>query len=593
MADLLQRFLPRTEFSSYEDFYDNYAVNYPDDFNFGFDVVDAWAELEPDKLALWWIDDCGGEIKYTFDDIKRLSNKAANFFTRIGIGKGDFVMLLLKQRSEYWICAAALHKIGAVLIPATTQLTVKDIVYRNNAAGIRAIIAIASDSRLMGDVALAREGSPTLKHIICVGGMYAGAAADADGGATGAAGGAATSGASAGSSAAAASAVAAGVFLDFGAELQKEPDVFARPAGESATRATDNFLMYFTSGTTGMPKMVMHDYSYPLGHITTAKYWQRACDGALHLTVSDSGWAKFGWGKIYGQWICGAAIFAYDMDRFSPLKMLEVMRDYPITTYCAPPTMYRFMIQEDVRAYDLSSIKHYTTAGEPLNPEVYNQWKAMTGLGIVEGFGQSESSVLLANFQWFDSKPGSMGKPSPLYDIAIVDEDFNVCDEGIEGRIMVRGVDRYSPPGLFNCYYKDDEHNREAFSCGYYNTGDVAWMDSDGYYWFVGRNDDIIKSSGYRIGPFEVESALLEHDAVVECAVTAAPDPIRGLAVKATVVLARGYTAGDELVRELQNHVKRVTAPYKYPRIIEFVDELPKTIGGKIKRGDIRAHDSK
>jgi acetyl-CoA synthetase len=556
MKNILDRYLPRTEFSSYKDFIENYAVNAPDDFNFGFDVADAWAESEPEKLALWWIDDKGGELKYTFSDVKRLSNKAANFFTEIGVKKGDSVMLILKQRHEYWICATALHKLGAVVIPAASQVTRKDIIYRNNAADVSVIVTITSDARLFDEIRQSLKDSPTVKNVVCVGDQNAG-------------------------------------FTDFHKGMEKCSDVFERPSGESATRIGDRFLIYFTSGTTGMPKMVLHDHSYPLGHITTAKYWQHACDGALHLTaLSDSGWAKFGWGKIYGQWLCGAAIFSYDVDRFSPVRMLEVMRDYPITTYCAGPTMYRFMIQEDVRSYDLSSIKRFTAAGEPLNPEVYNQWKAMTGLGIIEGFGLSESSVLLANFDWFEPKPGSMGRPSPLYKIAIVDDEYNDCDEGIEGQVVVRGVDDYMPPGLFKKYYRDEALNRESFKNGCYNTGDVAWMDSDGHYWFVGRADDIIKSSGYRIGPFEVESALLEHDAVVECAVTGSPDPIRGQIIKATIVLAKGYTAGDELIKELQNHVKRVTAPYKYPRIIEFIDELPKTIGGKIKRNELRARNN-
>ncbi|MDR3121737.1 MAG: AMP-binding protein [Clostridiales bacterium] len=583
---MLERFLRRVEFSSYEDFIANYKLDVPEGFNFGFDVVDAWAEAAPKKRALLWCDDHGGEADFTFSDIRALSNRTANFFARIGIKKGDFVMLILKQRYEYWICAVALHKLGAVVIPATSQLTKKDIAYRNNAAGVSAIVALA-DAELLANIRAALPESPTVRHVVCV---DADTANNADAAAASAA---VSATAAAPASASAAADPIAGDFLDFHAEIAKCPDTFARPEGDAANKVSDFFLMYFTSGTTGMPKMVMHDYSYPLGHITTAKYWQRVVDGGLHLTISDSGWAKFGWGKIYGQWIAGAAIFAYDMDRFVPGRMLEVMQKYPIATFCAPPTMYRFMIQEDVRAYDLSSIVRYSTAGEPLNPEVFNQWKAMTGLGIIEGFGQSESSVLLANFEWFPPKPGSMGKPSPLYDIAIVNEDFEVCEEGIEGRIVVRGVDRYVPPGLFQFYYKDEALTAEAWKNGCYNTGDVAWMDSDGYYWFVGRNDDIIKCSGYRIGPFEVESALLEHAAVVECAVTAAPDPIRGQIVKATVVLARNYTASEGLVKELQDHVKKVTAPYKYPRLVEFVDELPKTIGGKIKRGEIRAENQK
>ena len=551
MASILERFLPRTEFSSYEDFIENYKVNVPADFNFGYDVVDAWAELEPGKLALWRIDDHGGEKKYTFGEMKRVSNKAANFFAGLGVKKGDSVMLTLKQCHEYWPCVTALHKIGAVVIPAVSQLTHKDIIYRNNAAGVSAIITFSGDKRLLEEIRLSLAESPTVRHVICVGEQDFG-------------------------------------YLDFYGGIEGQPDTFPRPAGAAATSAGDHFMIYFTSGTTGMPKMAMHDFTYPLGHITTAKYWQRVQNGKLHLTSSDSGWAKFSWGKIYGQWICGAAIFAYDFDRFSPVRMLEVMQNYPIATYCSPPTQYRFMIQEDVQAYDLSSIEHFTTAGEPLNPEVFNKWKSVTGKEIVEGFGQSESSVLLANYKWFSPKPGSMGRPAPLYDMGIVDDDGNACDEGIEGHVVVRGLDRRWPTGLFRYYYNDEALNREAFRNGCYYTGDVAWVDSDGHYWFVGRSDDMIKSSGYRIGPFEVESALIEHKAVVECAVTGAPDPIRGLVVKATIVLARGYEASDALAKELQDHVKKVTAPYKYPRIIEFVDELPKTISGKIKRREIR-----
>jgi acetyl-CoA synthetase len=555
---MLERFLPKREFSSYEDFKENYQITVPPDFNFGFDVVDAWA-ADPDRQALFWVDGNGGEQVFTFARLQALSNQAANFFTDLGVGKGDFVMLILKQRYEYWICAVALHKIGAVVIPATVQLTKKDIIYRNNAAGVSAVVTLA-DPALLAALQEAAPESPTLRHIVVVGQPQCGPLPQ-DG----------------------------PLLWDFTDQVAARAPHFPRPA--SPTAAGDPFLLYFTSGTTGMPKMVLHNCAYPLGHITTAKYWQRVEDGGLHLTVSDSGWAKFGWGKIYGQWLAGSAVFAYDMDRFQPKAMLSVMERYPITTFCAPPTMYRFMIQEDVKSYDLSSITHYATAGEPLNPEVYNQWKALTGLGILEGFGQSETSVLLANFPGCPPKPGSMGKPAPLYDIAIVDEALRPCDEGIEGHIVVRGVDRYVPPGLFVEYYKDPDLTARVWHDGCYDTGDVAWMDSDGYYWFVGRDDDIIKCSGYRIGPFEVESALLEHPAVVECAVTAAPDPLRGQVVKATVVLARGFKPDAALTKALQDHVKKVTAPYKYPRIVEFAAELPKTIGGKIRRGQIREAD--
>ena len=350
-------------------------------------------------------------------------------------------------------------------------------------------------------------------------------------------------------------------------------------------------LVYFTSGTTGMPKMVQHNFAYPLGHIITAKYWQRVEENRLHMSVSDSGWAKFGWGKIYGQWICGAVVFAYDMDKFVPLHLLEKITQYKVTTFCAPPTMFRFMLQEDVTKFDLSCIHHCCIAGEPLNPEVFKKWYNLTGLELCEGFGQSEGPVLIANFQWFKPIPGSTGKPSPLFDIQLIDSDGNVCEDGDEGTIAIMDVKHNPPTGLFTGYFKNPEMTEEKLGGAYYDTGDVAWRDSKGYYWFVGRNDDVIKCSGYRIGPFEVESAMLEHPAVVECAITGAPDPIRGQVVKATVVLAEGYEGTPALTKELQNHVKHVTAPYKYPRVIEYVEELPKTLGGKIKRAQIRRAD--
>ncbi len=550
---LLDRFLPRIEFDSYEDFKKNYRVNVPENFNFGFDIVDAWAEQEPEKRALVWCDDHGGEKEFTFTDIKRLSNKAANFLKDLGIGKGDVVMLILRRRWEYWVCATALHKLGATLIPGSLQLTKKDIVYRANAANIKAIICV-NDDFVIDQVESAWDETPNLKNRIMV-------VDKRDG------------------------------WLCFEDEIEKYSDVFERPTGEDATKIDDIMLVYFTSGTTGMPKMVQHNFAYPLGHIVTAKYWQQVQENKLHMSVSDSGWAKFGWGKIYGQWICGAVIFAYDMDKFIPLKLLEKITEHKVTTFCAPPTMFRFMLQEDVTKFDLSCIEHCCIAGEPLNPEVFKKWYEVTGLKLCEGFGQSESSVILANFQWFDPIPGSMGKPSPLYDIQLVDADDNPCEDGDEGSVVVMDVAHNPPVGLFTGYYKDEDLTCANLGGKYYDTGDIAWRDSNGYYWFVGRNDDVIKCSGYRIGPFEVESALIEHPAVVECAITAAPDPIRGQVVKATVVLANGYEGSDTLVKELQDYVKKVTAPYKYPRIIEFVDELPKTLGGKIKRAEIRKKD--
>ncbi|MDD6489265.1 MAG: AMP-binding protein [Clostridia bacterium] len=550
---LLDRFLPRIEFDSYEDFKQNYKVNVPENFNFGFDIVDEWAKQDENKKALVWCNDHDEEKIFTFKDISRLSNKAANYFKSIGIKKGSVVMLILRRRWEYWICAVALHKIGAVVIPGTLQLTKKDIVYRANAAKACAIVCV-HDNFVIEQVEKSMPEIPDVKHRIIVGEKQEG-------------------------------------WDFFEDEIEKFSDVFDRPTGDEATKWNDIMLVYFTSGTTGMPKMVQHNFAHPLGHIVTAKYWQRVQEDKLHMSVTDSGWAKFGWGKIYGQWICGAVIFAYDMDKFVPAKLLEKMEHYKLTTFCAPPTMYRFMLLEDVASYDLSSIQHWATAGEPLNPEVNSKWFKLTGHNIYQGFGQSEGSVLLADFQWDDIKIGSTGKPSPLYDIQLLDNDGNPVKDGEEGSICVMDVKNNPPVGLFTGYYLNPEMTNEKLLGKYYNTCDMAWRDKDGYYWFVGRNDDVIKCSGYRIGPFEVESALLEHDAVVECAITGTPDPVRGQVVKATIVLKKGYEPSEALKKELQEHVKKSTAPYKYPRVIEFVDELPKTVGGKIKRAQIRHAD--
>lgn len=550
---LLDRFLPRIEFDSYEDFKKNYKVNVPENFNFGFDIVDEWAKQDENKKALVWCNDHDEEKIFTFKDISRLSNKAANYFKSIGIKKGSVVMLILRRRWEYWVCAVALHKIGAVVIPGTLQLTKKDIVYRANAAKARAIVCVHDDF-VIEQVEKSMPEIPTMENKIIVGTKQEG-------------------------------------WSFFEEEIEKFSDVFDRPTGDEAAKWNDIMLVYFTSGTTGMPKMVQHNFAHPLGHIVTAKYWQQVQENKLHMSVTDSGWAKFGWGKIYGQWICGAVIFAYDMDKFVPAKLLEKMSHYRLTTFCAPPTMYRFMLLEDVENYDLSSIQHWATAGEPLNPEVNSKWFRLTGHNIYQGFGQSEGSVLLADFQWDDIKIGSTGKPSPLYDIQLLDNDGNPVEDGEEGSICVVDVKNNPPVGLFTGYYLNPEMTNEKLLGKYYNTCDMAWRDKDGYYWFVGRNDDVIKCSGYRIGPFEVESALLEHDAVVECAITGAPDPVRGQVVKATIVLKKGYEPSEALKKELQEHVKKSTAPYKYPRVIEFVDELPKTVGGKIKRAQIRHAD--
>ncbi len=547
---MLERFLSKTEFSSYEDFYKNYSLNIPYNFNFGFDVVDAWAEEEPEKKALVWCNDADEEKTFTFTDIKRESNKIANMLLSQGIKKGDMVLLILKQRYEYWLTAVALHKIGAILIPGSVQLTKKDISYRANAADIKMIIAVNEDE-VLKQVEEAMPESPSITAKFILG-------TDRPG------------------------------WINFTTEKEKYSDVYERKTGEGEMLATDMMLIYFTSGTTGMPKMVAHDNTYPLGHITTAKYWQQVRNNELHCTVSDSGWAKFGWGKIYGQWIAGAVIFAYDMDKFVPHNMLKVIEKYRVATFCAPPTMYRFFIKEDLSKYDLSSIKHASIAGEPLNPEVFNQFYKATGLKVHEGFGQSESSVLLGNFEYFEPVPASTGKPAPLYDIDLIDENGNSCPDGEEGEIVIKNLDKKMPAGLLKGYFENGKLDTSCHAGGVYHTGDLAWRDLSGHFWFVGRKDDVIKCSGYRIGPFEVESAVLEHPAVLECAITAAPDEVRGQVVKATIVLAKGFSPSDELVKEIQEHVKKTTAPYKYPRVVEFVDELPKTLGGKIKRAQIR-----
>ena len=556
MDMLLKRFLPQIEFSDYGEFKEKFRILVPEDFNFGFDVVDAWAEAEPDKRALLWVNEQGEERVFTFTDIKRLSDQTANFLSALGLKKGDVVMMILRRRWEYWVCATALHKLGVILIPATLQLTKKDIVYRGNAAGVKAMICV-DDDFVISQVEAAAPEIPTLQNKILVGEKRPG-------------------------------------WLDLHEETEKYPFVFARPTGADATRRDDVMLVYFTSGTTGMPKLVQHNFAYPLGHIVTAKYWQHVEENKLHMSVSDSGWAKFGWGKIYGQWICGATVFCYDMvGKFEPKKLLAMVEKYRVTTFCVPPTMYRFMLQEDLTQFDLSCLRHCATAGEPLNPEVVRQWKEKTGQMIFEGFGQSEGPVLMANFgsEWFEPVEGSTGKPNPLYDIQLLNADGELCEDGEVGSLTIMNVKEKPPVGLFTGYYKNPEQTEEKLYGIGYDTGDMLWRDSDGYYRFVGRNDDVIKCSGYRIGPFEVESALVAHPAVVECAITGAPDPIRGQVVKATVVLAKGYTPSPELTKELQTHVKKLTAPYKYPRIVEYVDELPKTVGGKIKRAQIRQED--
>lgn len=553
MDHILKKYCPRIDFESYEDFFENFKINVPEAFNFGFDVVDEWARVEPDKRALVWCDDEGNERTFTFTELSRLSSQAANAFAKLGIGKGDVVMVILRRRWEYWVCATALCKLGATIIPATLQLTKKDIVYRANGVNVKMTVCVADDY-VCTQVEDALPEAPSIAHRVIVAGEREG-------------------------------------WMPFDELIAGESDEFERPMGDAGVTSEDTMLIYFTSGTTGMAKAVAHNFAHPLGHIITAKYWQQVEENALHMSVTDSGWAKFGWGKIYGQWISGATVFAYDMAEFVPTKLLQKIQDYRLTTFCAPPTMYRFMLQEDVASYDLSSVHNFATAGEPLNAEVTLAWERLTGKKIREGFGQSEGPVLLATFPWIDPRPGSMGKPSPCLNVKLLDEEGIEVPDGEEGAICVTGLKEAYPPGLFVGYFQDEERTRQAVGGEYYNLHDMAWRDSDGYCFFVGRDDDVIKCSGYRIGPFEVESALIEHPAVVECAVTAAPDPIRGKVVKATVVLAKGWEPSDALIKELQNHVKHTTAPYKYPRIVEFVDELPKTIGGKIKRKLIRNND--
>ncbi len=548
---MLEKFLDKIEYDSYEQFKAEYHPKIPNNFNFAYDIVDEWAKQDENKLALIWCDDFGNRKRFTFKDMMLLSNKAANFFMSKGIKKGDKVMLILKQRPEVWMCFVALHKIGAVCIPATFQVTNKDVVYRCNAANIKMIVSV-DDQELMDYINIALADCPSVENYAIVGNNICEGA------------------------------------IDFRKEMALMSDELERVP----TKNSDPMLMYFSSGTTGMPKMILHNYLYPIGHILTAKYWQRVVDNGLHLTMSDSGWAKFAWGKIYGQWICGSTIVAYDNEKFNAANTLNLIQELKITTFCAPATIFRFFIKEDLTKYDFSSIKNACVAGEPLNPEVFNRFKQYTGLTLTEGFGQSETPVILANFPDVDIKPGSMGKPSPDFDIDIVDENGNSCDDGIVGSIVIKNLDKYYPCGLFQGYCEDDNANAKAFHDNFYDTGDMAWRDADGYYWFEGRSDDVIKCSGYRIGPFEVESAIMTHPSVLECAVTAAPDPVRGQVVKATIVLAKGFTASDELKKEIQNHVKHVTAPYKYPRIVDFVEALPKTTSGKIMRKAIRKNDN-
>ena len=524
---MLERFLKQTSFSSQEDFMQNFKVLVPENFNFGYDVVDEWARIAPEKKALCWTNDKGEHIDFTFADIKRESDKTASYFQSLGIGHGDMVMLILKRRFEFWFSIIALHKLGAVCIPATHLLTEKDIIYRCNAADIKMIVAVGEDI-VTGHVDRSLAASPSLQHCVSVGPV-----------------------------------IPKG-WDDFHAGIEAAAP-FSRPAFVNTNE--DTSLLYFTSGTTGNPKMVAHDFTYPLGHIITGSFWHNLNEKSLHLTLADTGWGKAVWGMI---------------------------EKYHITSFCAPPTVFRFLIREDLSKFNISSLKYCTIAGEALNPKVYEEFYRITGIKLMEGFGQTETTLTVATYPWVEPKPGSMGIRNPQYDIDLLTNDGRWAEEGEQGQIVIR-TDKGKPLGLFKEYYRDPEKTKEAYHDNIYYTGDVAWRDEDGYYWFVGRADDVIKSSGYRIGPFEVESALMTHPAVVECAITGVPDEIRGQVVKATIVLAKDYKerAGEALIKEIQDHVKHVTAPYKYPRIVEFVEELPKTISGKIRRVEIRDKDHK
>ena len=514
-----------------------------DHFNFAFDLIDALAEREPDRLAMLHVSKDKTERRFTFKDMKKMSAQCANYFKSLGIKKGDRVMLVLKRHYQFWAAMLGLNKLGAIGIPATNQLQAHDFEYRFKSAGISAIICTADDG-VAEQVDLAAASSPTLKHKMLVGGEREG-------------------------------------WRSFDEEYTLYSTHYKRP--ENAPGGDDLMLMFFTSGTSGYPKIAAHNYKYPLGHFHTAKYWHNVDPDGLHFTISDTGWAKSMWGKFYGQWLCEAATFVYDFDRFDASDILPMFAKYGITTFCAPPTMLRMMVKQDISKYDFSSVQHMTTAGEALNPEVYRQFEKATGLQILEGFGQSESTMIIGNLTGAPHKIGSMGKPAPIYDVELVDAEGNPVAVGETGEIVVSLKNGY-PCGLSVGYYNDPEKTAEAWHDGYYHTGDTAWRDEDGFYWYVGRVDDVIKSSGYRIGPFEIESVIMELPYVLECGVSAAPDEVRGQIVKASIVLTPGTEPTEELKKEIQRYVKEHTAPYKYPRLVVFRDELPKTTSGKIRR---------
>ena len=540
-------------YTNYEDLKKNFKIKVPENFNFSYDIIDRYEEKEPTKRALVWCDDTGDERIFTFADIARESRRTANYLVSKGIKKGDAVMLILRRRYEFWFFITALHRIGAIAVPATNQLLQKDLEYRTNAAQIKMIVSY--DDTIQEEIEKALPASPSVKALVTV-------QSDRKG------------------------------WLSYSKEISSFGTEFPRPQGELATHNDDIMLLYFTSGTSGYPKMVQHNFAYPLGHIVTAKYWQNVIDDGLHLTVAETGWAKSVWGKLYGQWICGSAVFAYDMVQFKPGVMLKKIEQYGVTTFCAPPTVYNYLVRADIKKYDLSSLKYLVTAGEALNPEVYKKVYEATGLKMFEAYGQTEATVMVGNFPGMEPKPGSMGKPAPGYDLSIVRPDGSKCAPK-EPCVLVLNLENGRPLGLFTGYYHDEEKTKSVFSGNKYLTGDTAYYDEDGYIWFIGRNDDVIKSSGYRVSPFEIESILQQHPAVLECAVTGVPDPRRGQAIKATIVLTKLYEASEQLRISILDWMKEKTATYKHPRIIEFVSSLPKTISGKIRRVEIRENDEK
>ena len=562
----------RDDFATLEDLMKNYKVNVNEGFNFAYDCLDVLAKETPDALALLWVSSDQTEKRFTFADISKLSNQIANYLTSIGIKRGDLVMLIMRCDWRFWPTYMALHKMGAVAVPATVQLTMKDMVYRFNTAEIDAVIA-TSLLNVPDTIDKALPECPAVK----IKATFGADIPDRAGALPGNAGGAPP---------------CPPGWLDFDAGVEAASDVFERLPNKN----DDMMLMAFSSGTTGYPKMVWHDYTYPLGHIMTGCFWHRCEDGGLHYAIADTGWLKVMWGNMYGQWLSGCAIFIYDFERFNAADILSKMTKYKVTSFCAPPTMLRFMIKEDMASYDLTALKHCVTAGEALNPEVYKEWLKQTGCKIFEGFGQSETTICcLTVYPWMQPRLGSMGVPAPGYRMIVADEEGNEVGAGVTGEICIRTDEEGGgkPFGMFRGYYKDDEMTKSVWHNDLYHTGDTAYRDEMGFLWYVGRTDDVIKSSGYRIGPFEVESALMEHKAVLVCAVTGIPDPVRGFAVKATIVLNEGFEPSDALTKELQAHVKNVTPPYKYPRVIDYVDSLPRTISGKIRRVEIRERDNK